>query len=594
MRWLVTFVCVLSMLWNTIPEEVKADTVFTNAYMFYNTAGNYMVFTPGTDKKGEIYYATKAKKAVNDGVLYTTLGWQVVVHNSAGYPVDMIYYQMGGNKMVLVNTMDVDGYEYCLYKVSFANIKSRIAKSSVKTLNKANSFISFNACTTTKINGIVQGGMTDSGPSWGSVYTTYEGIANAQNWSEETKQTLLSYYNKTVSGLFYNVNVKKGKGIKSVSGGGSYCYGAPVTINAKVATGYEFSHWKKGKKTYTEQEYSFTMSNAEVTYTAVASPLKLLANFYEDTQNIEVPKETKEFSYGTKNQKLPDYEWKKEGYHQTGWNTSSDKNGEQYETQYEVTNEWILEKRPVIDLYATWDINAYQIVYDNNGGSGKIEHQSAKYTDEIELAVVGMKMENATLAGWSTKAEALVPEYKRGQRIQMSELARKVGVECEHDSEIILYAVWDYAPTIEGGDIYVSLEEAKEGVITEQWLSNYMTATDIEDGNISYGIHKKNSFVLTNYSPNDFMGFQKDGYVTEEFCATDHIGNQTRKLIKVYIVDTTIYDIEKITGTVRFLGRTYYKDNNGFVKEENGGLAENSIWRMDESYTRVLDRLWRY
>ena len=69
--------------------------------------------------------------------------------------------------------------------------------------------------------------------------------------------------------ISYSVTVNKGTGISAVSGGGSYKYGASVTIGATVSTDYEWLNWT-GYNTQTAQSYTFTMPAANVTYTANA------------------------------------------------------------------------------------------------------------------------------------------------------------------------------------------------------------------------------------------------------------------------------------------------------------------------------------
>lgn len=78
--------------------------------------------------------------------------------------------------------------------------------------------------------------------------------------------TLIEYYYERLS---YTVTVKKGTGISSVSGGGTYKYGQNVTINASIASGYTWVKWT-GTKPSTTQKYTFTMPAKDVTNTAEA------------------------------------------------------------------------------------------------------------------------------------------------------------------------------------------------------------------------------------------------------------------------------------------------------------------------------------
>ena len=44
---------------------------------------------------------------------------------------------------------------------------------------------------------------------------------------------------------------------------------------------------------------------------------------------------------------------------------------------------------------------------------------------------------------------------------------------------------------------------------------------------------------------------------------------------------------------IRFISESYYKDENGnWIAEEDGGLWDDSIWKIDSSYTNILDSLF--
>lgn len=587
-RWFVAFICMLALFASQVPEKVKAGTVFTNAYMYYNVAGDVMVFIPGEDGQGEIYCATKAKKAIGSEILYTTLGWQVVVHDIYGTPVEVLYYTLGGENMGLVNSMIVDGYEYCLYKLSFANLKARLTPEAVRILNTANSFLTFNACTAVKIDGQVTGAMTDAGPLWG-VYTTYDGIVNAQAWSEETKVTLHSYYNKFVSGLFYQVTANAGEGIAEVTGGGSYCYGAPVMLQAVPKEGYDFSHWE-GSSNTTDPSISFIMSNEDVSYTAVGERKSLKVVYHGEHYGSAVS-ETREYVYRGREQRFADFGWQKAGWHQSGWNTQENAGGEQYAMHQTVSDAWILAHIPQTDLYATWEMNRYQIVYDTNGGKGELTPAEVKYADAFTTPDRGVTKECATLIGWSTTKDSITPEFACGESVSTETIVRAQELEYTNNGKITLYAIWDYAPEIMGEEIYISLEDARNGKVTPQWLAEFLEVTDQEDGAILYGKHAKNSFLATNFSATEFTIFQREGSVTEDFCAIDSVGNVTEKQIKVHIVDTSVYDMEDVVGKTRFISPSYYKKDGVFVEAAEGGLHKGSIWRNNDSYEELLDSL---
>ena len=86
--------------------------------------------------------------------------------------------------------------------------------------------------------------------------------------------TILADGSRTVTYKYtrksYNVVLNRGTGISGISGDGSYKYGATVSINATVSTGYTWTKWT-GSKATTTKAYSFTMGAGNVENTANAT-----------------------------------------------------------------------------------------------------------------------------------------------------------------------------------------------------------------------------------------------------------------------------------------------------------------------------------
>lgn len=586
---LLSLLCLFTAIASFLPEQVAAGT-FDNAYTFYQTYGEEMAFQSGANNEGEIYFATRGKKASTAGTQYTTIGWKVTIKNSAGSIISTLYYDLGGSNVSTVNTQLISGYEYSLYKVTLNNMRSRISASANEELRKANCSIVFDACLALKVNGTIKGGMTDGGPSWGTVYTTYNGIASAAGWSSATKETLKTYFNKTVDGIFYTVNLTAGSGIDSLSGAGRYCFGTTVTISASTSKNYTFSSWS-GSAFSGNSSYSFVIYG-NVSFTANATKTNLIAQFFRGDETSSAPSGMKTYYNDVPGQTLPDFGWKKIGFHQVGWSLTKNSTTATYTTKNIVIQSWIDSYIPSVNLYAVWKENAYEIVYDGNGGEGNIATGSALYSGTITMPEDGFTRDGFCVCGWSTSPDAKEPEYKEGEEVKVADIAKALGKEYSSDCTLTLYAVWDNAPVIECENIYVSLEDAKNGLVTEEWLAKYVIANDIEDGEICFGENETNSFLITDYLNTDFCDFEKEGSVTETFCATDSAGNCVKKMITIHIVDTTVYDANMVFGRVRFISDKYYKDASGnFVDAASGGLMDNSVWRFDETYTALLDQL---
>ena len=97
-------------------QSVKAS-VWNNAYTYYSTYGNSVVFRPMTSTDGMIYYATKAKKA-STSTVYRTLGWKVSIKNMSGSTLQTLYFKLGGSYMYVTDTVTKNNYEYNLFSLS--------------------------------------------------------------------------------------------------------------------------------------------------------------------------------------------------------------------------------------------------------------------------------------------------------------------------------------------------------------------------------------------------------------------------------------------------------------------------------------------
>ncbi len=583
----LVIVCVLFTMGLLCSKKVEAS--YSNAYDFFARYGSSMVFEPGATGEGEIYYATRGKSS-NASVKYVNLGWKVSIRDGAGYNIDTIYYQLGGNYMSRVEQRTVDGYVYTLYKASLANLRSRMSATARAALQNGNCNIIFDACMTTKINNAYKGGMTDDGPSWGTVYTTYDGIANAQDWTSASKETLKTYFNKEVVGLFYNVTLNAGPGIASVSGGGRYCYGTVITISANVSNGYVFHTWV-GPVVTTQSSFLYQVLNYDVAFTASANQVFVKVNFYSGMETGSGPTEVVYYTYNTSGQAFVNFGWQKTGYTQAGWSRTKGAIAAEYSVTDGISQAWLEASYPEVNLYAVWEPNTYTIIFDPNDGEGSRDSVELQYTDQLSLSPDGFTKSEGNFVGWGHSKSS--SDYDAYDIVDVATLAITKNVQNKNHAIIRLYAIWGACPVIEANWIYVTLEDAKSGRITEQWLTGQVTASDKEDGMIPYGKNETNSFLITNYLATDFTEFENDGYVTETFRAIDSDGNVKEKNVRIYIVDTTMYDYDEAFRKSRFISKKYYKDDDGeFIEMGNGGLSPLSIWRCDEAYSTLLDSLF--
>ena len=234
-----------------------------------------------------------------------------------------------------------------------------------------------------------------------------------------------------------------------------------------------------------------------------------------------------------------------------------------------------------INLYAVWKPISYTIVFDANGGEGTMLPIDATYDMPVILPENGFYKQTAYGAcvwmGYSTSPLDSNPVFLSGDVV--------MNLKNNDGGVVILYAVWDEPPWIEAKDLYFSLEDARQGRITENLLLQYARAMDKEAGGmVQPGVddEKKTEFCLLDYSETDFTQLNHEGSVTETYQVTDRVHTSYKKRIFVHVVDTeTIY--QKPETITRFIGEKYYEQS-----KEQGGLERDSIWRTDAAYQMLL------
>ena len=198
------------------------------------------------------------------------------------------------------------------------------------------------------------------------------------------------------------------------------------------------------------------------------------------------------------------------------------------------------------------------------------------------------KVYASVFMGWSLEdgKDTIIPQWKAGDTVR--------NLVAEDGGEITLYAVWDDCPWIQAQDLYYTLEQAQSGFITEEEILSHATATDREDGSpILPGTNPApsdpevfTSFTIPDYQAEEFTNLQHDFATSENLTVVDHVGNTYVKQIMVHVTDTTPKKLTQmdLTGVTRFINSKYY--NKSF---EEGGLEDNSIWKVDPEYKAALE-----
>jgi len=219
-------------------------------------------------------------------------------------------------------------------------------------------------------------------------------------------------------------------------------------------------------------------------------------------------------------------------------------------------------------------------VGENNAETGNPE-------TEIETEPAADRSAYASVnTGWVTEEEKenYVPQWTAGMQVSVADLIEASGVADQNGAMITLYASWDDCPWIVATNLYYTLEQAQQGVITDSEILSHATASDREDGSpIEAGFHENGtSFSIPDYQASDFTQFLREGSCTENLTVVDSAGSIYCKQITVYVVDTTPADA-RTERTTRFIDEKYYGSSY-----ERGGLLDDSIWKTDTAYVSAL------
>ena len=340
---------VLTLFPGNLPQLYAGE--WNNARTYYENYGNRVMFCPKSKTDGNIYYATKAATATTK-TRYRTIGWKLSVRDLKGSHLQTIYFKLGGSYMNRVHTAKKSGYEYDLYSLSLYNLKKRLNKKADNAVKNGHAEFVLDACMVVVKNGTAKGAMNDSGPVSGTVYTTYSGISGAENWSSSSYTSFQSYFGKEIEGLFFLVETIEDTGISSIRGGGYYCYGSYVTIEAKVKPGFEFEMWD-GTYRNGNIQYSFYV-NEDAKCFAMAKRKVLHIIFYRNLSPDDTTGAEQRLTYGDGSVMLDRVPWTAEGKKLKGWARTPDATKAEYSLSMIVKDSWIAKYSPRIELYAVW------------------------------------------------------------------------------------------------------------------------------------------------------------------------------------------------------------------------------------------------
>ena len=423
----------------------------------------------------------------------------------------------------------------------------------------------------------------------------------------------------------YTLDVQAGDGIESVTGGGDYLYGSNVNIGAAVKPGYHWKGWT-GSYSTAQKDYGFQMPNQNITMRAEAE-----ANAYTITfdpnggaeltqigdiatqydQQISLPDAAAQYvKYTQEGVNVTDAvlsgalslsgeteEGKQAEENHTDLKTqSSDQGVEQADETEQANKEDVTSPDGASEQGEPVQGDDQQTSLEETNspvtqeGEGNVTEQSGEEAVSGKLEQTP-KVYLSVFLGWSLEAgkDSLTPQWKAGETVDVKALAEAAGVTSQNGAVIPLYAIWDDCPWIQASDLYYTLEQAQSGFITDMEILSHATASDREDGSpILPGFHENGtSFSIPDYAMTDFTQFKSSGSCTENLTVADSVGSVYRKQITVHVVDTAPQEVEP-KETTRFINEHYY-----YQPYENGGIADDSVWKTDQEYTSIMKEAFR-
>ena len=202
------------------------------------------------------------------------------------------------------------------------------------------------------------------------------------------------------------------------------------TLNNPTKTGYTFKGWS-GTDLIGDENKVVKVEKG------TAKNLSFEAHYIANTYTIKYDKNggtgsmsDQEMTYDTA-RNLSKNTYTKEGYTFKGWNTSADGKGTSYNDEAVVEN---LAVSGNITLYAKWEANNYEIVFNSNHANteGTMSNLSMTYDTSKALTINAYTLSGYTFDGWNTKPDGTGTNYTNGEAVN----------NLTTSGTITLYAKW--------------------------------------------------------------------------------------------------------------------------------------------------------
>ena len=166
-------------------------------------------------------------------------------------------------------------------------------------------------------------------------------------------------------------------------------------LDTFTKTGYTLSKWYSDYNYNTEYNFGDTENTSKSLY-AKWLPINYYVKFNANGGSGSMSNQT--LTYDESNELTPNG-FKYTGHTFIGWATTS--NGDVVYTDHQMVINLSTKQDDVVNLYAIWSPNTYQIVFNGNGGTGNMPNQDIKYNETLELNAQQFSKIGYSFIGWA-------------------------------------------------------------------------------------------------------------------------------------------------------------------------------------------------
>ena len=248
----------------------------------------------------------------------------------------------------------------------------------------------------------------------------YEGFTTPEAKTvniDGTGNTIVEYFytrNK------YKITLEHNEGISEVIGSGEYYYDEEILISAKPLDGYSFDYWINDNEIeYQDPELNIKMGTKDIFLTANAKLNEYTITYDANGGTTETTEQKVLYGGQLTKPNNPTYT----GYTFIGWYINlEDEKPFDFNTTMPAGD---------LILHAKWDINKYNVIFNPNGGQGKMEKQEFTYGQTNNLKANEFTKNGYVFNGWAESEKGPVKYADKAEVKNLVEIGDKT-----------LYAIW--------------------------------------------------------------------------------------------------------------------------------------------------------